>query len=215
VAMACMSSGLMKPPFSGSRKAVIYCLAGTEGWENRSLGCPTKILMQDGGVAEFVVVAPKDSRFTIGEGVDGTNCVTDNRTGLMWARNGSLSKPITKPEAFDFCEKLECGGYSDWRLPTTEELESLIRTTANIVPGKQKDSGIESLSEININGRGVFPENRPFTGVSRLGPYWSCDSDYGVGMASNQGRYSLGGGNRAPVNDVWPVRGSFRSSEGN
>jgi len=65
-------------------------------------------------------------RFTVGTGVDGTNCVTDNLTGLMWARNGNLGGAMVWSNAAAFCENLTYGGYSDWRMPNIRELQSLV-----------------------------------------------------------------------------------------
>lgn len=53
---------------------------------------------------------------------DGT--VLDKKTQLMWAAedNGAY---ITWEDAKKYCEEFNRGGYSDWRLPTREELEEL------------------------------------------------------------------------------------------
>jgi len=61
-------------------------------------------------------------RFT--DNGDGT--MTDNLTGLMWTKNANLSNStMTWDEALDYCNNLTLGGYSDWRLPNINELESL------------------------------------------------------------------------------------------
>jgi hypothetical protein len=48
----------------------------------------------------------------------------DSATGLTWTvkDNGSSVSPN---QAGDYCRSLRSGGYSDWRLPTIEELEAL------------------------------------------------------------------------------------------
>lgn len=49
----------------------------------------------------------------------------DTRTGLMWARNGNVAgKDMNWIDAMSWAKNLNYGGYSDWRLPTKEELES-------------------------------------------------------------------------------------------
>lgn len=57
--------------------------------------------------------------------------VMDKRTGLMWQRSGSdRAKSFTG--AKDYIEQLndeKFSGYSDWRLPTIEELSSLLVKT--------------------------------------------------------------------------------------
>ena len=50
--------------------------------------------------------------------------VTDARTGLMWTRNDN-GQDIDWPGANEYAKKLGLGGYTDWRLPTIEELERL------------------------------------------------------------------------------------------
>jgi len=69
--------------------------------------------------------------------------VTDNVTGLMWQDNAdatSVTKPWVTQANYDagnysdtsgdtattYCSNLTLGGYSDWRLPLYEELESIV-----------------------------------------------------------------------------------------
>ena len=54
---------------------------------------------------------------------DGT--VTDTATGLMWQQTGATSKKKWK-DALSYCKNLSLAGYTDWRLPTIEELRSLV-----------------------------------------------------------------------------------------
>jgi hypothetical protein len=53
---------------------------------------------------------------------DGT--ITDQATGLMWQQNEVL--PRNWEQALAYCEKLELGEHTDWRLPTIKELSSLV-----------------------------------------------------------------------------------------
>ncbi|MBV5328220.1 MAG: DUF1566 domain-containing protein [Chlorobium sp.] len=49
-------------------------------------------------------------------------------TGLLWTRNGNLSgKAMPYAAAVDWVKDLCYCGYSDWRLPTKEELEKFIK----------------------------------------------------------------------------------------
>jgi hypothetical protein len=60
---------------------------------------------------------------------DGT--VTDRATNLMWQQSGS-SYAMTREEAGDYVQQINqqnFAGYSDWRLPTLEELASLMEST--------------------------------------------------------------------------------------
>jgi hypothetical protein len=60
---------------------------------------------------------------------DGT--VTDRATGLMWQQSGA-DKYLKHDEAKTYIEELNrdrFAGYNDWRLPTMEELLSLLEPT--------------------------------------------------------------------------------------
>jgi len=65
--------------------------------------------------------------FTVGTG-SSSNCVTDNRTGLMWVRNPSET-PRVWSDALAYCENLDGsngrGGYTDWRMPNILEMFTL------------------------------------------------------------------------------------------
>ncbi len=57
---------------------------------------------------------------------DAKEVVVDNVTNLMWQDNND-SKTVTKnwSDAVNYCEELSLGGYSDWRLPSIDELMSI------------------------------------------------------------------------------------------
>lgn len=59
--------------------------------------------------------------------------VTDNATGMMWQR---ADDGVTRDwiEALDYCEDMTLGGFSDWRLPSTKELHTIIDYNAPAVP---------------------------------------------------------------------------------
>jgi hypothetical protein len=64
---------------------------------------------------------------------NGDGTVTDKVTGLMWQKGGSVSE-MKFDAATKYVEELNSsrfGGYSDWRLPTMEELCSLLEGTPN------------------------------------------------------------------------------------
>ena len=50
--------------------------------------------------------------------------VTDHETGLMWARDESPRLDYAGAEKH--CAELRLGGYSDWRLPTLDELQTIV-----------------------------------------------------------------------------------------
>jgi len=53
---------------------------------------------------------------------NGDGTVTDSSTGLMWQQASSSIK--TWEQALTYCEGLNLGGHTDWRLPTIKELKS-------------------------------------------------------------------------------------------
>jgi hypothetical protein len=55
---------------------------------------------------------------------NGDGTVTDNGTGLMW-QQATAPGTYTWQQALAYCENLDLAGYTDWRLPTVKELESL------------------------------------------------------------------------------------------
>jgi hypothetical protein len=62
---------------------------------------------------------------------NGDNTITDTRTGLMWVKDhNALGKQsagyLTWPKAIDACKDLDHAGRKDWRLPTREELLSIV-----------------------------------------------------------------------------------------
>ncbi len=66
------------------------------------------------------LVDPAGERFTV-----TADTVLDNRTGLMWQR-AVPNKRYTWEEAKAYAKSLRLGGHADWRLPTREELLSLM-----------------------------------------------------------------------------------------
>ena len=49
---------------------------------------------------------------------------TDPATGLMWTKKDNGSG-VNWNQATDYCSNLQLAGYSDWRLPTIEELQGI------------------------------------------------------------------------------------------
>jgi len=60
-------------------------------------GQTTSYASNDDGVYQKGVASP-NPRFTVGVSGDATNCVTDNLTGLVWARNANISKGAMSEE---------------------------------------------------------------------------------------------------------------------
>ena len=85
-------------------------------------------------------VVARDGRFV--KYANGT--VTDTTTGLMWAAKDN-GEDISWHDAKRYCENLTLGGYSNWRLPTQNELESLYKARVTTYMGN--DTGIIRLTD--------------------------------------------------------------------
>jgi hypothetical protein len=55
---------------------------------------------------------------------------TDPATGLMWTKKENDSD-VNWQQAMDYCRNLQLAGYSDWRLPTIDELQGIYDANAN------------------------------------------------------------------------------------
>ena len=188
----------------------------TEQWARRNLKNRKKVTsipiwqITEDGTNKSVAWQDRaqNPRFAIWD-VDGDNAggeeyyvedlVLDKETGLVWARDANLAyvspqEPGTKTwqDAVIYCRRyLIIGNRRGWRLPTVEELASLV-------------------DPLMAEGGLALPLGHPFINV-QLGLYWSSTTYEGhpfwawcVGMFSGNVIF------RDKVGDVlhvWPVRG--------
>ncbi len=170
--------------------------------------------------ANRIGVAWPNPRFTVGTGtvVNTTNCVTDNLTGLMWARNANLAKnaafnpdwssvagTCTWAQAFDVITNsagpvngANYGGYSDWRMPNLREMHSIV-TLQYCAPSLSDETGTNK-----------WTENHPFTGVKSENYWANTTSASDVTKAwivylKSGSMYVMS--KTALTQYVWPVRG--------
>jgi hypothetical protein len=72
---------------------------------------------------EVRAAAPSDQPHELIDNSDGT--ITDYRTGLVWQK-ASDGERRAFADAVDYCERLSLRDHWDWRLPTVEELRSIV-----------------------------------------------------------------------------------------
>lgn len=148
-------------------------------------------------------ILPASERF---EDVMGGEAVLDKETGLVWAKDANLAMTsgysstgtMNWYQAVDYCRNLDIASRKGWRLPSIEELSSLMDTSQTGAPAVPS---------------GVFDNVQCACCVG----YWSCttdkhSSDYAWLVWMDSGLVwadtevpSNGGGSYY----VWPVRGGL------
>lgn len=122
------------------------------------------------------------------------NIVIDKSTGLNWSRNANIAeKQMTWDVATEYVKSLNYGGYSDWRLPTLEELSGFANRGGNTPYVYLNDIGFKSVQ-------------------SDL--YWTNENKKSSSYSSDDAStfVSMGNGRVGPSVKyysfyVWPVRG--------
>ncbi len=166
------------------------------------------------GIMFFMVTAsegnaePRGGR-TIGQYIDhGNGTITDTKTGLMWKRcleglsGVNCEKGKTEKYKYDAAvqrfKNVAYAGSSDWRLPTVDELKTLVSCSK----GKDKNKGIcNAESEKPTINQQAFPNTTAMW-------YWSGSpsADYAWNVSFVSGN-SYGSSNRSYSNAVRLVRG--------
>ncbi len=65
---------------------------------------------------------------------DGYGNWNDPKTGLIWSEKHFVSGMSVLDDLISFCGNLVEGGFSDWRMPTIDELRTLIQNCSNTEP---------------------------------------------------------------------------------
>jgi len=110
---------------------------------------------------------------TLVDNNDGT--VRDSTTGLLWQKSGS-SKPLNHSNSIKYIKSLNAksfAGYSDWRMPTLEELASLLEK--DNMDGVHIDSVFDNKQVRcwSADGPGTSETSSNFNGA------WVLDYTYG------------------------------------
>ncbi len=135
---------------------------------------------------------------------NGDGTVTDNLTGLMWTKDGNLPGGVmTWQQALNYVASMNSGagtyGYTDWRLPTVNELQSLINA-------QQSDTAAW------LNAGGGF--GNPFVNI-QTSSYWSSTTyagDTTTAWVVYLGAGSVYASFKSDAVYVWPVRAGQASA---
>ena len=99
--------------------------------DGRIKGYPTTYTVPECGTAKhfYVLYVRGNTAYGANQFVNnGNGTITDNATGLMWMQNDNGTGILWK-DALSYAENLTYAGYSDWRLPDTKELQSIVDYT--------------------------------------------------------------------------------------
>ena len=137
VALSGLSAGTLYHYRVISKDASGNTATGSDGTFTTSAGSGSHELPDTGQTTSYTDTFGEDSDYqpsaaqmSYTDNGDGT--VTDNRTGLMWVKDGNSAgcndgTTLTWEQALTFCEGLSYAGYSDWRLPNVRELDSIVK----------------------------------------------------------------------------------------
>jgi hypothetical protein len=84
--------------------------------------------------------------------------VLDTQTNLMWAAKDNGSD-INWADAKSYCENYRGGGYTDWRMPTLDELEGLYDTDKTYIPDCGHDVFLTELIRLTCYAHWAFQTN--------------------------------------------------------
>jgi hypothetical protein len=131
-------------------------------------------------------------RFTGNMG-SGAGTVTDNLTGLMWAKDADAIRPEDWEDALAYCNALILGGHDDWRLPNVKELLSLIDFGKNnpALPGGHSFDNVQA-GLLSFYGSST-------TNHGNTAHAWHVSMRSGNVDSIGKGPF--------PILHVWPVRG--------
>jgi hypothetical protein len=145
---------------------------------------------QDGEIQAGV--AWPDPRFSVGLGNEA-DCITDTLTGLMWVKTPD-STTRDWQEAIDYAKTLNLCGFTDWRVPTIVELESMVNTEQS-----------NSASWLNTQGFSNVQSSIYWSSTTKaniISVAWFVSMHYGFAFYGD-----LVNDGKAGSHYVWPVRG--------
>ena len=131
-------------------------------------------------------IIPGSERFEL---VMGGDAVLDKETGLVWTKNAKMAQETrTWQDAINYCRDVNIGSRIGWRLPTMEELSSLVDRSQNnpALPDGHSFDNVQSAT---------YWSSTTYEGDS--GDAWHVDMEY------SHVYYTV----KSYLYNVWPVRG--------
>jgi hypothetical protein len=96
---------------------------------------------------------------------------SDPATGLMWTRKDNGYALRWQPAA-EYCRNLQLGGYSDWRLPTIDELKNIYNPAARAACGLEGYAVCQIKGNIRLTSGVVWSSNGGYEPQTMLGFYF-------------------------------------------
>jgi hypothetical protein len=96
---------------------------------------------------------------------------SDPATGLMWTRKDNGYALRWQPAA-EYCRNLQLGGYSDWRLPTIDELKNIYNPAARAACGLEGYAVCQIKGNLQLTSGVVWSSNGGYEPQTMLGFYF-------------------------------------------
>lgn len=144
--------------------------------DGRIKGYPTTYIVPECGTAKhyYVLYVRGNPAYGTNQFINnGDGTITDNSTGLMWMQDDN-GIGVLWANALLYAENLTYAGYSDWRLPDTKELQSIVDYTRS--PASTNSAAIHPI----FNCTQITNEG----GVADYPWYWS-NTTFSSGSLTN------------------------------
>lgn len=142
---------------------------------------------------------------------NGNNTITDNATGLMWAKNDS-QKWWDWEDSLAYCEGLTLANHSDWRLPNAKELQSIVDYTKS--PQTTNSAAIDWLFNVSTITDPEWGMNYPFYWTSSTHLDWRVPESNGVYIAFGEAQWQMRN-TLMDVHGAWAQRSDPKSWDAN
>ncbi|MCI5196181.1 MAG: DUF1566 domain-containing protein [Candidatus Electrothrix sp. AW5] len=139
---------------------------------------------------------------------NGNGTITDTKTGLMWKRcpEGLSGKNCEKGKAKEYSwndavkrfKNVSYAGYDDWRMPTIDELKTLVYCSKGV---KNKKNG-----ECNKGSTKPTINQKAFPNTTSWPPYWSSSPNANYSAIALYVHFSNGNSYNVNRNNSYAVR---------